>query len=206
MRSTSFYDARYAEPGFAYGDVANDFLVEVTPRLRERTGAAGGAALSLGEGEGRNARHLARAGFAVTAVDASAVGLAKTRARAEAEALPVTTVLADLAAWEIAPAAWDAVVAIFCHLPPTLRAEVHRSAVRGLRPGGAFVLEAYTPAQLAHGTGGPQDPAMLYTLDGLRDELGGLELAVAREVTRDLHEGRYHHGASAVVQVLGFRR
>jgi hypothetical protein len=66
------------------------------------------------------------------------------------------------------------------------------------------VLEAYTPAQLAHGTGGPKDVSMLYSLDELRVDLAGLEFAVAVEREREIHEGAFHGGMSAVVQVLAF--
>ena len=49
--------------------------------------------------------------------------------------------------------------------------------------------EAYTPAQLALGTGGPKVPELLMTLDNRRDELCGLEFIVAREIERDVTEG-----------------
>jgi hypothetical protein len=71
-----------------------------------------------------------------------------------------------------------------------------------LSPGGVFVLEAFTPGQLALGTGGPQKPELLYTLDLLREDLAGLDLEIGREVERDLVEGLYHTGGAAVVQVL----
>jgi len=200
MNLADFWDARFSDVTPAYGELPNDFLAEVTSRLPR------GEVLSLGEGEGRNARHLARQGSRVTAVDVSAAGLARTRARAEAEGLAVETVRADLADYVIAPARWDVVVAVFCHLPMPLRRAVHQAAVRGLRPGGAFVLEAYTPAQLARGTGGPKDVSLLYALDELRVDLAGLDLAVAVEREREVHEGAFHGGVSAVVQVLGFAR
>lgn len=200
MSLADFWDARFASPTPAYGEEANDFLREVLPRLPR------GRALTLGEGEGRNARLLWRAGFAVTAVDISPVGLARATERASADGATLETVCADLADYVIAPSQWDVVVAVFCHLPMPLRRAVHRAAVAGLRPGGAFVLEAYTPAQLAHGTGGPKDVGLLYTLDALRDDLDGLTLEVAVEREREVHEGGLHHGTSAVVQVLGFAR
>jgi SAM-dependent methyltransferase len=198
MSLADFWDARFSDASPAYGELPNDFLAEVTPRLPR------GDVLSLGEGEGRNARHLARHGFRVTAVDVSGAGLARTQARADAEGLAVDTVRSDLADYVIAPGRWDVVVAVFCHLPMPLRRAVHRAAAAGLRPGGAFVLEAYTPAQLAHGTGGPKDVSMLYSLDELRVDLAGLELAVAVEREREIHEGAFHGGMSAVVQVLAF--
>ena len=77
--------------------------------------------------------------------------------------------------------------------------------MRALAPGGVLVLEAYRPEQIALGTGGPRDVAMMPTLSELRAELGGLELVVAREVEREIHEGPHHAGPSATVQVVGIR-
>ena len=77
--------------------------------------------------------------------------------------------------------------------------------MRGLRPGGVFVLEAYTPAQLRHRTGGPPNEAMLMTLAGLRQELAGLDFVHAVECEREVVEGRLHHGLGAVVQVVAIR-
>ena len=193
------WDERYAEPGFAYGEAPNDFLVSVAAQL------PAGPVLSLGEGEGRNAVFLATRGHAVTAVDASSVGLAKARAFAAERGTTLSTVVANLAEYSIAPAAWAAVIAIWCHLPKPLRRQTHRAAVLGLRPGGAFVLEAYTPAQLAHATGGPKTTELLYSLDELRVDLEGLELVHAVEMEREVHEGRFHDGPSSVVQILGFK-
>jgi SAM-dependent methyltransferase len=192
------WDERFAEPGYFYGTEPNDFVRSVADRI-----PAGGRVLCLAEGEGRNAVFLAGRGGQVTAVDASAPGLEKTRALAAARGVSVTTVHADLATWPIEPGTWDAVVAIFCHLPPEIRADVHRRAVAGLRGGGVFVLEAYTPEQLPRDTGGPRVEELLMRLDELRRELTGLDLEIAREVEREIHEGRGHTGLSSVVQVLG---
>jgi hypothetical protein len=133
------------------------------------------------------------------------VGLAKAAALAADRGVALATVVADLAAFRIAPGAWAGVVAIFAHLPPALRRAVHRAAAAGLAPGGAFVLEAFTPAQLAFGTGGPRQRELLYTLDELREDLAGLAVEVGREAERDVVEGRWHTGRAAVVQVLARR-
>ncbi|MEW5850604.1 MAG: class I SAM-dependent methyltransferase [Myxococcota bacterium] len=198
--SDSFWDARYGEPGFAYGDAPNDFLASVVDRLTP------GPALCLAEGEGRNAVFLAERGFEVTAVDQSRVGLRKAEALAAQRGVKLRTVVADLAHYVPAAQAYHAVVLIWCHLPPSLRRTVHAAAVAALRPGGAVVLEAYSPAQLALGTGGPRSAELMFTLAELREDFAGIELAVAEEKQRHVHEGRYHDGPSAVVQVLGFRR
>jgi len=161
--------------------------------------------LSLGEGEGRNGVYLAELGYEVVGVDASAVGLEKARRLARDRGVALTTVCADLAEYRIEPGAWSGIVSIFCHLPPELRRRIHGEVVAGLRPGGVFLLEAYTPEQLRYATGGPPDPERLMRLEDVRTELAGLRLVVAREVERPVREGRCHHGPAAVLQVVAER-
>ena len=74
-----------------------------------------------------------------------------------------------------------------------------------LLPGGVFVLEAYSPEQLKLNTGGPRDPSLLMTLDELKNELAPLTVEVGREVERQIHDGSFHAGASATVQVVAAR-
>lgn len=193
------WDRRYAGEAYAFGTEPNDFLVEVAPLI------PAGPVLCLAEGEGRNAVWLAGRGHDVTAVDASTVGIAKAEALARQRGVKIATVAADLSEYAIEPGFWAGVVAIFAHLPPALRRAVHRSVAAGLAPGGVFVLEAFTPAQIAFGTGGPSQPELLYRLADLRDDLAGLEIVIGRELEREILEGVYHTGRSAVVQVLARR-
>ncbi|AOS44140.1 tellurite resistance protein TehB [Lacunisphaera limnophila] len=196
----SFWDQRYgAATGYLYGTSPNEFLAAVADRIPP------GPVLCLAEGEGRNAVHLARRGHAVTAVDQSATGLAKAAALAEKNAVPLTTIVADLADFPLSPGTWAGIVAIFMHLPPALRATVLARAVVGLLPGGMFVLECYSPAQLAFHTGGPREVTLLPTLATLRGELPGLEFLHGDELERDIIEGDGHTGRGAVVQVLARR-
>ena len=195
-----FWDARYADAGFAYGEAPNDFLVEVEPELPRNA-----RVLCLAEGEGRNAVFLASRGHVVTAVDLSRVGLEKASALATRRGVSITTIVADLASFVIEPSAWDAIVAIWMHLPRSLRERVYADAARGLRPGGAIVIEAYRPEQLSFGTGGPREEAMLVRPDDLRGELGALSLVRFEAIERDVHEGTFHEGRSAVVRVLARR-
>lgn len=193
----NFWDNRYASAnGFVFGTEPNQFLAEMAVRIPS------GPVLCLGEGEGRNAVHLATLGHDVTAIDQSAAGLSKAKQLAEKRGVAVSTQVADLANYEIAPGCWSGIVSIFVHLPVDLRRKVYTEVVRGLAPGGVFILESYTPAQLAFGTGGPKDAALLMTLSALRNELAGLELLVGREIERDVIEGGAHTGRAAVVQVV----
>ncbi len=191
------WDERYADPDeYAYGTQPNTFFASEAGRIPD------GPVLFLAEGEGRNAVWLAERGHAVTAVDGSAVGLEKARRLAAERGVEIETVHADLANHPIEAGAWAGIVSIFGHLPPDIRREVHRRAASGLRPGGLFLLEAYTPRQLAYGTGGPPTAEMMMDLAGLRAELPGLELLVGQEIERRVEEGRYHSGLAHVVQVV----
>ena len=192
------WDTRYAGDGYAYGDEPNDFLRSQEPVLRAHVGEA----LCLAEGEGRNAVWLAGLGYRATAVDQSAVGLAKAEGLATRAGVEITTVHADLAEYDLGVERWELVVSIWCHLPPELRRKVHAQVVRALKPGGLLVLTAYTPGQPARGTGGPSNPAMCMSVAGLREELAGLEFVVAEELVHEVHEGKYHNGVSEVVQVV----
>ncbi|OGU09240.1 MAG: SAM-dependent methyltransferase [Geobacteraceae bacterium GWC2_58_44] len=193
------WDERYSEPGFTYGTAPNEFLASVAGRIPR------GRILSLAEGEGRNAVYLASLGYRVTAVDGSAVGLAKALALARERGVAITAIPADLAAFAIEWEQWEGIVACYCHLPSALRSRIHQAAVRGLKPGGVFVLEAFSEEQLAYGTGGPKSPDMLMSLDGLKRELAGLELVHAVQIEREVQEGRGHTGSASVLQILGVK-
>lgn len=200
MNPTAMWNERFAEPELAYGDQPNDFLAEVAPRLRPAS-----RVLCLAEGQGRNAVFLAGLGHEVTAMDLSPVGLEGAQRLAAARGVSIQVEVGDLAEYELGAARWDAIVAIWCHLPQPVRLRAHRAVVQALAPGGWFILEAYTPDQLRYGTGGPPTDQLLYTAAQLRTDLDGLELVIAQERVREIHEGRYHNGTSAVVQVLARR-
>jgi SAM-dependent methyltransferase len=197
----NFWNERYGAARYYYGTGPNDFLREHCNAIR-----AGGEVLCLGEGEGRNAVYLAEQGFRVVAVDQSEVGLRKAEQLATDRHVRIETVVADLDGYRIDRERWDGIVSIWCHLPATLRAAVHGQVVAGLKVGGVFLLEAYTPAQLAYGTGGPRTADLLPTLAGLRQELPALDLVHAQELERVVNEGEGHTGPSAVVQVVARRR
>lgn len=190
------WDERYSGETYAYGTEPNDFLVEKFDNLPP------GRVLCLAEGEGRNAVWLAGRGYDVSAVDASSAGLKKARRLADTHSVKIKTVHADLADYVIEPQYWDVIVSIFCHLPPGLRRDLHRRCVEGLRPGGVVLLEAYTPAQLQYKTGGPPTADMMMDRQSISTELVGLEFLHLRERVREVHEGEFHNGVGAVVQVL----
>lgn len=197
--SRALWDERYGAEHYVYGTEPNEFLVQAVRGLPR------GRALSLAEGEGRNAVWLASQGFEVWSVDQSPAGVAKTRRLAGERGVTVHAEVGRLEDLVIEPASWDLIVSIFAHLPAATRRRVHGAVVTGLRPGGTFVLEAYAPAQVGYGTGGPKDPSLLAGLDDLRREIDGLEVVSAAELERDVVEGTLHTGRAAVIQLVARR-
>lgn len=193
------WDERYSEPGYSYGMAPNEFLVSVVDRIPK------GKILSLAEGEGRNAVYLASLGYEVTGVDGSEVGLRKAVELAIDRGVNITTIQADLSRFAIETEQWDGIIACYCHVPSIIRMPLHQAAVRGLKPGGVFVLEAFSKDQLAYDTGGPQSLDMLMSLDELKHELAGLELVSAVQMEREVREGSRHTGLASVIQILAVK-
>ncbi|NBW24278.1 MAG: class I SAM-dependent methyltransferase [Betaproteobacteria bacterium] len=193
------WDERYSAEEYAYGTEPNTFLTVNFAHLPK------GEVLSLAEGEGRNAVFLAQQGYAVTGVDGSEVGLAKAKALADSRGVVAHWVHADLAHYELGENTWDGVVSIFCPLPPAIRQALYRKVLAALKPGGVFLLEAYTPAQIQHGTGGGKSVELMQTAASLRAELPGLDFVHLVELERDVVEGVFHTGLGAVVQAIGVK-
>ena len=55
-----------------------------------------------------------------------------------------------------------------------------RRSFDALRPGGTFFVIAHDSTNLTEGTGGPQDPSVLYTAEDVLDDLAGHDLEVVR--------------------------
>lgn len=199
MSTRDFWNEKFANTEYAYGTEPNDFLVSAVTKLKR------GATLSLAEGEGRNAVWLAQQGFTVSAIEQSEKGVGKTLRLALQRGVIVMAERGELETFHIQPNSWDLVVSIFAHTPQELRRKLHRQVVAGLKPGGVFVLEAYTPAQIANNTGGPKDASLMPTAELLRSELAGLVFDRIEEVEREVVEGSLHTGTAHVVQVVAHR-
>jgi SAM-dependent methyltransferase len=189
---SAYWDARYAESGFAYGTEPNDFLLSCMPQLRV------GSALCLCEGEGRNATYLAQRGFIATAVDFSQVALDKARSLALQRGVTLHTQCTNLADFDPGVARWDVVTMIFGQPALPIRRALYARIATSLRPGGAFVLETKAQEQ--------PSPDSLYPHSAiLCAELAGLSFAIARDGERMLQEGPYHNGVQRTAQILAFK-
>src|SRR5271165_5062038 len=188
------WDERFGQAEPVYGEQPNDYLRAQAQRL-----IPGCKVLVPGDGYGRNGLWLARQGFRVTTVDLSPVGVARARNAAQAAGLTMTIEEADLATWKWPVSEFDAVASIFIHLPPELRPQIHVQMLGALKPGGLLIIEAFTPAQLQHSSGGPKQLDLLYPAEILRKDFAVAEALELQEVESDLDEGRMHRGRAAVV-------
>jgi SAM-dependent methyltransferase len=181
------WDERYAASR-QWSVTPNQFVAEALARMPP------GRALDLACGEGRNAVWLAARGWSVMAIDFSAVGVERGREAAREAGVDITWVVDDVLTCPLPDV--DLVVIAYLQLPAEERSLAVRRAWDALAPGGSLVLIAHDSSNLTEGSGGPQDPALLYTAD---DVLGDLEIPtecvvragkVARTVSQDDEHGR----------------
>ena len=158
------WDERYAASR-QWSVTPNQFVAAALGDLPPRR------ALDLACGEGRNAIWLAGLGWDVTAMDFSAVGVERGRSAAAEAGLDVHWVVGDVLTDPLPRT--DLVVLAYLQLPADQRRTAVRRAWQALSPGGTFFLVAHDSTNLSEGSGGPQDPSVLYTADDVLADLAG---------------------------------
>ncbi len=191
-KGSRYWDDRFATSAYAYGEQANDFLVWAAPQVKK------GKAISLSEGEGRNAVYLAQLGFEVTAVDFSSVGLAKAQALADKHHVKIECRLMDLQDLNLEPENWDLVVSIFSQPDAPIRQRLNAQLASSLKPGGAFILESKVSED---DTAAGKYPGAAILIN----EIAPLQVTFSNQGARDLSEGTYHVGSHTTAQLLAFR-
>jgi SAM-dependent methyltransferase len=101
--------------------------------------------LDLACGTGNAALVAARAGAAVTGLDAAARLVEVARGRAAAEGLPATFVVGDAQALPFDEGAFDVVVSVFGVIFAAHAERAFAEILRVLRPGGRALLSAWVP-------------------------------------------------------------
>ena len=191
------WDRRYAAGELVWSTGPNELVAAEVGGLRP------GRALDLGAGEGRNALWLAEQGWRVTAVDWSRVGLDKGRTLARGRrGTDVAWVHADVLTYDAGGSTQDLSLLAYLQLEAEQRRTVVRRAFGALRSGGTFLLVAHDASNLLEGTGGPRDPAVLCTAEGVLSDLDGerFEVERAERVSRRVQpdgEHRAEPGATA---------
>jgi ubiquinone/menaquinone biosynthesis C-methylase UbiE len=146
-----------------------------------------GDAVDLAAGEGRHALWLAERGWRVTAVDFSALGLERGREQAGGDR--VTWVRHDVLDWTVPDESSDLVLVAYLHLPQRETTALLRRAVGWLRPGGRLLVLGHDVDNVAHGVGGPQETAILHSVDRLAPVAELLAVDRLEQVRRETPEG-----------------
>jgi SAM-dependent methyltransferase len=172
------WDERYGTEELIWKAEPNRFLVEELDALPP------GRALDVACGEGRNAVWLASKRWRVTGADFSRAGLAKAQRLATDRGVEVTWVEADVVEWRPPTASFDLVVVMYLHLPAEQRRRALAHAAAALAPGGVLLVVGHDTSNLLKGTGGPQDPAVLFAPEEIVEDLSGLRIERAEQVKR----------------------
>jgi len=146
-----------------------------------------GDAVDLAAGKGRHALWLAARGWRVTAVDFSAAGLDRGRSQPGADG--VTWVLADVLSWYAPASSLDLVLVAYLHLPETDTTALLSRAVGWLRPGGRLLVLGHDVDNVARGVGGPQEPAILHSVERWAPVAALLEVDRLEQVQRGTPDG-----------------
>lgn len=150
------WDARYRVSERVWSGDPNGALVD------EAADLAPGRALDVGCGEGADAVWLARRGWAVTALDVSAVALDRARRHAEEAGVQVELVHAGLVEADLPARSFDLVSAQYAVLLRTPGAVAERALAELVAPGGTLLVVHHDVAH-EHRHEGGFDPE-LYAL------------------------------------------
>jgi SAM-dependent methyltransferase len=196
----NFWNERYSEKEFVYGEDPNKFFAEQLSKLQA------GMMILPAEGEGRNAVYAASLGWKVSAFDTSDAGKSKALLLADKKGVTIDYKVDDAVSIFYPDNSAEVVAFIFAHFPPVVRNKIHQKAIQWLKPGGKIILEAFNPNQLNNQSGGPKELAMLYTEEMISNDFEDLDIELLQAVQKPLNEGQYHNGMADVIQFVGTKK
>ena len=197
---SSFWNERYNQKEYVYGEEPNVFFAEQIDKLKA------GTIILPCEGEGRNAVYAASKGWIVNAFDMSIEGRNKALQLAEKQKVNLNYIIEDASLVNYQENSADVVAFIFSHLPEPIRKQIHARAITWLKPGGRIIIEVFNPLQLNNSSGGPKDITMLCTEEILLEDFGKLHIELLETLQIDLNEGKYHEGKADVIRFVGIKK
>ena len=201
----SYWNDRYGKPEYAYGTEPNVWFREALNTIGQP-----GRLLMAAEGEGRNAVYAAMLGWQVEAFDQSVEGQKKALSLAQTNGVTIDYQVGPAEALSFEPGSFAALGLIYAHFPAEHKAEINRKLATGVRSGGYVIFEAFSKNQLSyqaqHGSGGPKDIAMLFSMDEVANDFADFDPLYLDEVVVPLLEGKFHDGLGSVIRFLGRKR
>lgn len=200
-----FWNERYRQQAFAYGELPNKYLETQLKKLEV------GNILFAAEGEGRNAVFAAQLGWAVSAFDISEEGQKKARIFAQKNNVSIDYWVGDFDTLPYVAKQFDAIALIFAHFPANVKSSYHKILDTYLRRGGTIIFEAFSKKHLSFATqnekvGGPRDVNMLFSIEEIQADFPNYEILELVEKEVILQEGLYHNGLGTVIRFVGKKK
>lgn len=200
-----FWDERFSGEEYIYGEEPNEYL-------RERLSAyLPGEILFAAEGEGRNAVFAAEEAWKVAAFDQSSEAKKKAEKLAKKKGVHIDYKVGDLPELGYEKDEFDAVALIYAHFPPEIRSQYHKLLISFLRRDGLVIFEGFSEKHPAYQkvnpmVGGPNDEALLFSMEEIRKDFGDLKFLELYEAEVDLNEGEHHKGLGAVIRFVAQKK
>ena len=200
-----FWNTRYAEKAYAYGEKPNAFFAEKINELQPLS------LLLPAEGEGRNAVYAAKLGWDVTAFDYSREGKEKALQLAEKENVSLNYIVSSLEEMSFESNTYDAIALIYAHFPGEGRIAQLQRIEQSLKAGGKIIFEAFSKnhlnyVQLNPKVGGPKELSMLFSKEELLEAFPNVEWDFLTEEEVTLEEGVFHQGVGMVLRGVGIKK
>jgi 2-polyprenyl-3-methyl-5-hydroxy-6-metoxy-1,4-benzoquinol methylase len=192
------WNERFSETSYAYGIKPNQFLKDILQSLNT------GKILFPAEGEGRNAVYSASLGWEVDALDYCESGKVKAEKLASEQNVKINYLIKDLSDFSFEPEFYDVIALIYMHLDDkVLQSDIHKKAIKALKPGGKIIFEAFEKEQIKYSSGGPKEEELLFSLEDIVDDFIDLNFEIFSKELISLDEGKYHQGRASVVRFVG---
>ena len=201
-----FWDQRYAEEGYVYGTEPNEYLRHKLEEYKLK-----GNILFPADGEGRNSVFAASLGFDVTAFDQSEEGQKKALKLAEIKGVKINYLVSSFEIIELQKNYYDCISLIYAHFPPPFNKKYYSEISSFLKPGGVIIIEGFSKNHLELNklnkfSCGPQNLAMLFSVDEFEQYFSNVDIIELTEEIIDINEGPYHKGKASVIRFTGRKR
>ena len=201
----AFWDDRYNQEEWAYGEEPNAFVKDRLPMFKP------GKILFPAEGEGRNAVYAAQLGWDVSAFDYSVSGKKKAQKLAALKNVNIDYQTKAFLEEDYEAESFDAICNVFVHFEPELKTKMHKRLDQYLKKGGLFIMEVYSKEhrlinRLNPAVGGPPNEDHMYSIDEIKQDFSNYEIIELKKELVELKEGLYHVGESSVLRFIGRKK
>jgi SAM-dependent methyltransferase len=200
-----FWNERYSDAEFAYGENANNFLKEQLAKLPT------GRILFPADGEGRNSVFAATKDWKVSAFDISEEGKKKALQLANKNNVEIDYQVGEINNLNYKTEEFDAIALIYAHFPGNIKSACHKAIEKHLRKGGVIIFEAFSKNHLDYNSknpevGGPKDLDTLFSIEEIKSDFSNYGIIELSETEVELNEGKFHIGLGSVIRFVGRKR